>query len=956
MAKKRVSQMGYRDDSPYRNRKSIKIHTPNGLIDMSETGIPLMANGVYLPPYSGMHQFDTTEVTEVPMQQGGQFQGFSKEELDKLNKSATKSRYNTGLASVDRNMPTPEEIENAKAAKIVADKREITRRKNAIRTSNAATNWKEQMAASSAAETYRMFPNDPNSAVDNYLNPFRMIGSMADDLSQTLVNPDASAMDYVRAVGMPLGVGAVAGIGANTAGQFVNNLANPLAGVDLTRIPKGLYNAGKIIVNEGPAELNNLIKSLPLNTLSKAKNLREVVGVAKGIPTPGSLARMGKNQLRDARAIQEIGRMESSGKKFYDIIDYAKANLSDEAFAKSFNGSKQQMGEYATRYRSPNAPNPSVMDARVNELPLVPDANQLPPPPDEIFFDPNAASAHSVTGGSDSYIGDPNSAARRDFGTYATEDDAWYAYQARRESSGLPAAERNNHQYVPEIGTFVDTTIGQHTPRVWQQQPITDAPIGNAQLPVEAFDQFENRFINGPESASAEPSYHQLNTDDYDDVVRDGMDPWERLAASQRNTAYSRMSPLERAKYDVNESARDFNKTVLNKVKNTIGDSYSAYPRYRGEVKSRVPSLFMGPEGKKGVEQTIANAVEHISPGEVATGSINTSHNSWLPQVKQVFGFTEGKPQFLGYEKMNSSGYLTKAGYKPEEVGAYLNTELDDLMRRGKLPKNVLRPYQDPKTGSLLLPQYGVKKLQYGGFNNAQDVYNYLFSDDDEQGERTDSKNVTEVDDQDETQPGTQEINHEELMVEAVYPERNRYRERMMGERKVSATDGLTGTGTVAANTAGGYTAGDRGQYAFNYLKQKGLPPHVAAGMVGNFVQESGNFREDVIAGTRKGDSGLATGIAQWHPDRWNVAVKWNQARGVNPYTLEGQLDFALHEATQRGDIDKTMKARNSAEAANIFGKYYERPKILDPNRAKFAQRYHYKHGGVYNDLFKTEQ
>jgi hypothetical protein len=66
-----ISEQGYRDDSPYRNRESIDINTPNGLIDMSNTGIPLLANGRYLPPYSGMHKFNTNKVKEIPIRQNG---------------------------------------------------------------------------------------------------------------------------------------------------------------------------------------------------------------------------------------------------------------------------------------------------------------------------------------------------------------------------------------------------------------------------------------------------------------------------------------------------------------------------------------------------------------------------------------------------------------------------------------------------------------------------------------------------------------------------------------------------------------------------------------------------------------------------------------------------------------------------------------------------------------------
>jgi len=68
-----ISMMGFSDNSPLRNAKSLPIRTgPNGIIDMSNTGMPLMANGRYLPPYSGHHQFDPNSiVTEIPLAQTG---------------------------------------------------------------------------------------------------------------------------------------------------------------------------------------------------------------------------------------------------------------------------------------------------------------------------------------------------------------------------------------------------------------------------------------------------------------------------------------------------------------------------------------------------------------------------------------------------------------------------------------------------------------------------------------------------------------------------------------------------------------------------------------------------------------------------------------------------------------------------------------------------------------------
>lgn len=73
--------------------------------------------------------------------------------------------------------------------------------------------------------------NEPN-LFDDYLNPFAMIGSMADNLGQAPLRAqqEDSYIPYVTAVGTPLAVGAVAGMGTQSTGQFVNNVANPLAG------------------------------------------------------------------------------------------------------------------------------------------------------------------------------------------------------------------------------------------------------------------------------------------------------------------------------------------------------------------------------------------------------------------------------------------------------------------------------------------------------------------------------------------------------------------------------------------------------------------------------------------------------------------------------------------------------------------------------------------------------
>jgi hypothetical protein len=78
-----VSQMGYRDDSPFKDRPYIDINTPNGTIDMSNTGVDLIANGRFLPKYSGTHQFDTNVVREERIaEEGGEYLELDEDQID----------------------------------------------------------------------------------------------------------------------------------------------------------------------------------------------------------------------------------------------------------------------------------------------------------------------------------------------------------------------------------------------------------------------------------------------------------------------------------------------------------------------------------------------------------------------------------------------------------------------------------------------------------------------------------------------------------------------------------------------------------------------------------------------------------------------------------------------------------------------------------------------------------
>jgi hypothetical protein len=160
-------------------------------------------------------------------------------------------------------------------------------------------------------------------------------------------------------------------------------------------------------------------------------------------------------------------------------------------------------------------------------------------------------------------------------------------------------------------------------------------------------------------------------------------------------------------------SMKNFDRKLNNLVYKNIQD----YPYYSGEVLQKVPSLNLSGSGSlKDVSKKVGFAPEGISSGDVFTGSTNTSHSSWLPQIKQVFKYDKGTPQFLGYQPMNSLGFLSNYGYDEKDIAKYLNSEIDEQIKRGVIPKNVSRPFQ--KGEHVMLPQYGVRQNKNGGWLN----------------------------------------------------------------------------------------------------------------------------------------------------------------------------------------------------------------------------------------------
>lgn len=129
---------------------------------------------------------------------------------------------------------------------------------------------------------------------------------------------------------------------------------------------------------------------------------------------------------------------------------------------------------------------------------------------------------------------------------------------------------------------------------------------------------------------------------------------------------------------------------------------------------------------------------------------------------------------------------------------------------------------------------------------------------------------------------------------------------------------------------------GDKKQQALNFFINKGLSNHVAAGIVGNLIQESG------LKTNIKGDGGKAFGIAQWHPDRQKGLKALADSRGTKIDDFETQLEYVWQElnTTEKGTLSRLLNSRNVDEATTIFMRHFERPNEKYANltgRIKYA-------------------
>lgn len=221
---------------------------------------------------------------------------------------------------------------------------------------------------------------------------------------------------------------------------------------------------------------------------------------------------------------------------------------------------------------------------------------------------------------------------------------------------------------------------------------------------------------------------------------------------------------------------------------------------------------------------------------------------------------------------------------------------------------------------------YLSSKMQGGG------MYDFIFNDDDEEEKSTPKNN---------TAPDQTEV-QEQMQAEQIKEQRRQQRLQNRtnaanffnnfnyneGEDEEPTTGGAAVPGMSvpgaerAPINAKPINVNTAAKEAYNHYTSKGLPSHVAAGIVGNLMQESG------LNTGASGDAGKAKGIAQWHPDRFKKLQQWARSSGRDPFDLKTQLDYILveNDPTAGNFLQEMHKSGSAEKAAEIFSRKYERP------------------------------
>lgn len=206
-----ISILGYRDDSPFKSNPYLDIYTPNGVIDMSQTSMDLIGidnKGNKKKMKAGRknpYRFEGDIVREIPttprFQKGG-INFIQQDNLRQLPIFEQRLAYDNPKSKEEINAIRASQQANMQTFK----NKELARRKALIDKSNTEGGFKN----SAIAEKMRLFPNDATGwgeVVDDYINPLKWVGSMADDIGHS-----KNAADLLKNAAVPVAFGVLNGL------------------------------------------------------------------------------------------------------------------------------------------------------------------------------------------------------------------------------------------------------------------------------------------------------------------------------------------------------------------------------------------------------------------------------------------------------------------------------------------------------------------------------------------------------------------------------------------------------------------------------------------------------------------------------------------------------------------------------------------------------------------------
>lgn len=122
---------------------------------------------------------------------------------------------------------------------------------------------------------------------------------------------------------------------------------------------------------------------------------------------------------------------------------------------------------------------------------------------------------------------------------------------------------------------------------------------------------------------------------------------------------------------------------------------------------------------------------------------------------------------------------------------------------------------------------------------------------------------------------------------------------------------------------------------ALEYFLSRDFRDYQAAGLIGNFVVETGS--RELPAGQTQYGGGPGRGIAQWEKGggRFEELERFATLRGKRWDDFEVQLEFVAHEfdTTEALALEALLGTASVEEAAEAVVRYYERPSV--PHLAK---------------------